>query len=59
LGIFEKNPETHVALRGNFSAPVWVTDLVKALKDASSLLVCTWKKFIGWGIRILCEWRHK
>jgi len=30
----KKNAETHVALRGNFSAPVQVTDMVEASKDA-------------------------
>jgi len=24
-----------------------------------SLLVCTWKKFFGWGLRFFCEWRDK
>jgi len=40
-----------MALHGNFSAPVRVTDLVEASKDAASLLVCTRKKFFGWGCR--------
>ena len=38
-----------MALHGNISAPVRVTDLVEVLKDAASLLVCTRKKFFGWG----------
>jgi len=38
-----------MALRGNISAPVWVTDLVEASKDAASLLVCTRKKFFCLG----------
>jgi len=33
-----------VALRGNISTPVRVTDLVEASKDATSLLVGTRKK---------------
>jgi len=41
-----------VALRGNFSAPVQVTDLVKVSKDAASLLECTRKKFFPWGMHI-------
>jgi len=45
LGIFEKNTKTHVALRGNFSSSVSVTDLVKASKDAANFLVRTRKKF--------------
>ena len=48
-GIFEKKAQTHVALCGNISAPVSVTDLVEASKDAASLLVCTRKKFFAWG----------
>ena len=41
-----------MALRGNISAPVWVTDLVEASKDAASLLDCTQKKFFfAWGVR--------
>jgi len=38
-----------MALRGNISAPVEVTDLVEALEDATSLLVCTRKKFFCLG----------
>jgi len=41
-----------VALRGNISTPVPVTDLVEASKDAASILVC--KKCF-----VFCEWRHK
>jgi len=48
-----------MALRGNISAPVWVTDLVEASKDAASLLVCTRKKIFAWGVRVFYEWRHK
>jgi len=33
-GFAKKNTETHVALRGNYSAPVRFTDLVKVSKDA-------------------------
>jgi len=36
----------HVALCGNISTPVQVTDLVEASKDTASLLVCTRKKFL-------------
>jgi len=35
-----------VALRGNISGPVWVTDLVEVSKDAASLLVCPRKKIL-------------
>ena len=35
-----------MALRGNISTPIRVTDLVEASKDAASLLVCTQKKFL-------------
>jgi len=59
-GIFgKKNASTHVALCGNISVPVRVTDLVEASKDAASLLVCTRKKIFAWGLRVFCEWRHK
>jgi len=40
-----------VALRGNISVPVRVTDLVEASKDAASLLVCTRKNFLLVGCR--------
>ena len=46
---FRKNAEMHVALRGNFSAPVRVTDLVEVSKDAASLLFYTRKIFFAWG----------
>ena len=36
----------HMALRGNFSGPVQVTDLVEVSKYAASLLVCTQKNFL-------------
>jgi len=49
----------HVALHGNISAPVRVTDLVEVSEDMACLLVCTWKKFFVWGLRVFCEWRHK
>jgi len=39
----------HMALRGNFSGPVYATDLVKVSKYAASLVACTRKKYFGWG----------
>jgi len=45
----KKTAGSHVALRGNISAPVRVTDLVEVSKDAASLVVCTQKKFFAWG----------
>jgi len=41
-----------VALRGNISALVRVTDLVEASKDAVSFLVCTRKKILYFGVRV-------
>ena len=48
-----------MAMRRNISAHVWVTDLVEVLKGAAevlkgaaSLVVCTRKKFFGWGLRV-------
>ena len=35
-----------MALRGNISAPVRVTDLVEVSKDVASLAVCTKKNFL-------------
>jgi len=40
----KKTAGSHVALRGNISAPVWVTDLVKASKDARQALQFALKK---------------
>jgi len=48
-----------VALHGNISAPVRVTDLVEASKDTASLLVCTRKKIFCVGLRVFCQWCHK
>ena len=45
----KKTADSHVALRGNISVPVRVTDLVEVSKDAASLVVCTEKKFFAWG----------
>jgi len=47
--VCKKTAGMHVALRRNISTPVWVTDLVEVSKDAASLVVCTRKKFFGWG----------
>jgi len=55
----KKTAGSHVALRGIISTPISVTDLFEVSKDAASLVVCTWKKFFGWGMRVVCEWRHK
>jgi len=49
----------HVALRGNIAAPVRVTDLVEASKDAASLVVSTRKKLFCLGVQVFCEWCHK
>jgi len=48
-GFSEKNTETYVALRGNFSGPVCSSDPVKVSKDLKksstlTLLICTRKK---------------
>jgi len=51
----EKNTETHMALRWNFSSPVSATDSVKSSKDVASLVACKQKNFFGWGVRIFCE----
>ena len=48
-----------MALHGNTSALVWVTDLVEVSKDAASLLVCTRKNVFPWGVQVFCERRHK
>jgi len=48
-----------VALRGNFSAPVWDMDLVEASKDVASFLVCTRKKFFCLGVAFFYEWCHR
>jgi len=39
--ISKKTAGSHVALRGNISTPVRVTDLVEVTKDTASLVVCT------------------
>jgi len=60
LVIFEKK---RLNARGfalhNIFAPVRVTDVVEASKDAASLLVCTQKNFFAWGMRVFCERCHK
>jgi len=40
---------SHVALCGNISAPVQVTDLVEVSKEVASLVVCTRKKIFWLG----------
>ena len=34
-------------------------ELFKGSNESDNLLVCTQKKFFGWGLRIFCAWRHK
>ena len=55
----KKTAGSHVALRGNITTPVRVTDVVKVSKDTASLAVCIREKFFGWGTQIFCQWRHK
>ena len=47
--VHKKRAGSHVALHGNISVPVWVTDLVEMSKDTASLVVCTRKKFFCLG----------
>jgi len=49
----------HVTLHGNFSGPICSTDPVKVSKNAAGLVDYTRKKFFPWGVRVVCEWRHK
>jgi len=42
----KKTSDSHVALHGNISSPVWVTDLVKESKDVASLVLCTENIFL-------------
>ena len=48
--VCKKTAGSHVALCGNSSAPVSITDLVEVSKDAASLVVCTRKNFFGSGV---------
>jgi len=34
-------------------------ELFKGLNESASLVVCTRRRFFGWGLRIFCEWHHK
>jgi len=54
-----KTTGSHVALHECNSGTKSGRELFKGSKDAASLLICTWKKFFGWGLQIFCEWRHK
>jgi len=51
----KKTAGSHMALHGNISAPVSIMDRVKVSKDAASLVVCTRKKFFGWGVLVFFE----
>jgi len=46
---------SHVVLRVRNSGAESGRELSKGSKDAASLLVCSGKKFFGWGVRIFCE----
>jgi len=39
--------------------PICARELFKSSNESASLVDCTWKKFLVWGVRIFCEWRHK
>jgi len=43
--VHKKTAGSHVALRGNISAPVQVTDLVKVSKDMANLQLALEKNF--------------
>jgi len=51
--VYKKTAGSHVALRGNISTPVRVTDLVEVSKDVASLVVCTQRKFLVGGCSFL------
>jgi len=34
-------------------------ELFKGSNGSASLVDCTRKKFFGWGVQIVCDWRHK
>jgi len=34
-------------------------ELFKGSNGSASLVDCTWKKFLAWGVQIFCEWRYK
>jgi len=53
--VCKKTAGSHVALRGNISAPVQVTDLVEVSRDAASLVVCTRNKIFWLGVQVFCE----
>ena len=53
-----KTSGSHVALRARNLGTENGRELFKGSKDAS-LLVCTQKKFFGWGVLIFCKWCHK
>jgi len=54
-----KTTRLHVALCGNFSGLVSAHRSGWKLKRISKSCSLHSKKFIGWGVRIFCEWYHK
>jgi len=52
-----KTAVSHVPLRRNISTPVRVTDLVEALKDVASLVVCTRKKIFLLRLEPSFQWK--
>jgi len=41
------------------SSTDYAKELIKPLKDAASLLVCSEKNFFGFGFQVFCECCHK
>jgi len=56
---FAPKYRSYVALRTYNSGAESGRELFKSLKNIASLLVCTRKKFCGWGLWIYCERCHK
>jgi len=41
------------------SSTDWIRELFNGSNGSASLVDCTRKKLFGWGVRVVCEWRHK
>ena len=54
-----KNSSFRMPYQRHSSSADCARELFKGSNGSASLLVCTRKKFFGWGLRIFCEWRHR
>jgi len=55
----QKNSSFRLPYQRPSSSADCARELFNSSNGSASLVDCTRKKFFGWGVRIVCDWRHK